>query len=298
MKIEESIALFRDYIAIERRLSARTVQNYCDNLKDLSAFLSAQGIEELEELEARDVRAWQMEHTERGEAPATIKLRLVSVGAWLRYLRRQGLFDRDLMAKVTMPRQPKRLPVFFRESETERLYDEGLFGDDYAGQRDRLILRILYETGIRRAELADLREGSADLGSLTLKVRGKRDKERLIPIESELARNISEYLALKHREWEDREWMFLNAKGEQMSGSSVYRVVRKYMSVLSTADRVSPHVFRHSFATHILDEGGNLKAIQELLGHESLATTELYTHVSREHLSEVYRQAHPRGRKK
>ena len=298
MKIDESIARFRDYIATERRLSARTVSLYGANLDDLSAYLLAQGIEELEELEARDLRAWQMEHTERGEAPTTVKLRLVSVGAWLRFLRRQGLYDRDLMSKVTMPRLPKRLPVFFRESETERLYDEGIFGDDYVGRRDCLMLRLLYETGIRRAELTGLREASADLGALTLKVRGKRDKERVIPIESELAHNISEYLTLKHQTWEDREWMFLNAQGRQMSGSSVYHVVRKYMSVLSTADRVSPHVFRHSFATHILDEGGSLKAIQELLGHESLATTELYTHVSREHLTEVYRQAHPRGKRK
>ena len=298
MKIEESIAMFRDYVATERRLSEKTVRVYCDNLDDLAAYLAAQGIEGLDELEARDVRAWQMEHTERGEAPATIKLRLVSVSAWLRFLRRRGLFDRDLMAKVSMPRQPKHLPVFFRESETEHLYDEGLFAADYIGQRDRLMLRMLYETGIRRAELVGLREASADLGALTLKVRGKRDKERVIPIEIELAHNISEYLALKHQTWEDREWMFLGRKGQQVTADDVYRTVKRYMSVLSTADRVSPHVFRHSFATHILDEGGNLKAIQELLGHESLSTTELYTHVSREHLTEVYRQAHPRGKKK
>lgn len=298
MKIEESIARFHDYLATERRMAARTVEGYGEVLDELAQHLRTQGIEELDDLEARDLRAWEMAHMDRGEAPATVKWRLAAVGSWLRFLRRQGFFDRDLMAKIKAPKQPKRLPVFYRESEVEHLYDEGLFADDYMGQRDRLMLRLLYETGIRRAELVALTEGSADLGALTLKVRGKRDKERIIPIESELAHNISQYLTLKHQTWDDRQWLFLGRKGQQVTANDVYRTVKRYMTGLSTADRISPHVFRHSFATHILDEGGNLRAIQELLGHESLQTTELYTHVTREHLKEVYRQAHPRGKKK
>lgn len=298
MKIEESIARFHEYIATERRLSARTVEAYDGVLGELAEWLRGQEIGELEELEARDLRTWEMEHMERGEKAATVRWRLAAVGSWLRFLRRQGLFDRDLMAKVAVPKQPKRLPVFFRAGETERLYDEGLFGDDYLGQRDRLMLRMLYETGIRRAELVGLREGSADLAALTLKVRGKRDKERLIPIEIELAHNISEYLALKEREMGPSEWLFVNRRGGQVTPGEVYRVVKKYMTGLSNADRVSPHVFRHSFATHILSEGGDLMAVKELLGHANLATTEVYTHVTREHLKEVYLHAHPRGRKK
>ncbi len=298
MKLDESIALFRDYIATERRLSALTVEAYMSDLADLSAYVRALGVEELEHLDARDLRAWEMEHLDRGEAAASVKRRLSAVSSWLTFLRRRGLFDRDLMAKVSSPRLPKHLPVFFRERETEHLYDEGLFGDDFKGQRDRLMLRMLYETGIRRAELVGLRENSADLSALTLKVLGKRNKERIIPIEMELAHNISEYLALKHQTMKPSEWMFVNSHGDQMNMSSVNYVVKKYMTPLSNADRVSPHVFRHSFATHILNNGGNLRAIQELLGHESLATTEVYTHVSREHLKEVYRQAHPRGKSK
>jgi integrase/recombinase XerC len=298
MKLRESIERFADYITHERRLAAGTVRNYVDDLEDLATYVEALGVDDLEQLEARDLRAWEMEHLDRGEAPGTIKRRLSSVSSWLKYLRRHGLYDRDLMTKVSVPRQPKRMPVFFRRNETEHLYDEGLFGEDFIGRRDRLILRILYETGIRRAELTSLKEGSADLSALTLKVLGKRNKERLIPIENELAHNISEYLALKHQTMGVSEWLFVNNKGEQMSDNSVYYVVKKYMSILSNADRISPHVFRHSFATHILDEGGSLKAIQELLGHESLTTTEIYTHVSREHLKEVYRQSHPRGRRK
>ena len=194
--------------------------------------------------------------------------------------------------------QPKRLPVFFKESETEHLYDEGLFGTDFTGRRDALMLRMLYETGMRRSELAGLRESSVDFHNLTVKVLGKRNKERLVPIENELAHNISEYIALKRQTVGENEWLFVNAKGRQVSPQTVYQVVRKYMTGLSSADRISPHVFRHSFATHILAEGGNIQAIKELLGHENLATTEVYTHVTREHLKEEYRHAHPRSKKK
>lgn len=296
MKIAEAIARFHDYIAHERRMSARTVEAYDGVLAELSAYLEEQEIFDLGDLQARDLRAWEMGHMDRGEKAATVKWRLSAVSSWLRFLRRQGLFDRDLMAKISLPKQSQRLPVFFRESETEHLYEQGLFGDDFIGQRDKLILRMLYETGIRRSELIGLREGSSDLSGLTLKVRGKRDKERLIPIEIELAHNISEYLSLKRQEMGESEWLFVSRKGSQMTPSEVYRVVRKYMAGLSNADRVSPHVFRHSFATHILSEGGDLMAVKELLGHENLATTEVYTHVTREHLKEVYRHAHPRGR--
>ena len=298
MKLEDSIERFRDYIATERRMAPGTVRNYMFDLKDLAAYVAALGVDDLEQLEANDIRGWEMEHLSRGEAPGTVKRRLASVGSWLRFLRRHGMLERDLMAKMSAPKQPKRLPVFFRENETEHLYDEGLFGDDFFGRRDCLILRVLYETGIRRSELVGLKESSVDLGALTMKVLGKRSKERVIPIEIELAHNISDYLALKHQEWEESEWLFVSRKGGQMTGDQVYQTVKKYMSQLSRADRISPHVFRHSFATHILNEGGNIRAIQELLGHESLSTTEQYAHVTREHLKEEYLHAHPRSKRK
>jgi len=296
MKIDEAIERFHRYIASERRLAEGTVRNYMSDLEDFASFLREQRVETMEALTAREVRMWEMEHIGAGEAPRTVRRRMAAVGSWLRFLRRHGMYDTDLMAKVSIPRQPKRLPVFFRESETEHLYDAGIFGDDFLGRRDRLMLRMLYETGIRRAELVGLREASADLSSLTLKVRGKRDKERLIPIESELAHNISDYIALKRQTVGETDWLFVNRKGEPMRPEGVNYVVKKYMTSLSDADRISPHVFRHSFATHILSQGGDLVAIKQLLGHENLATTEVYTHVTREHLKEVYLHAHPRGK--
>lgn len=298
MTISEAIERFRDYIATERRMAAGTVRNYIGDLEDLQAYLAGLDVVDLSDLSSRELRGWQMEHMDRGEAPGTVKRRLSSVSSWVRFMRRRGFIDTDLMAKMSAPRQPKRMPVFYKESELEHLYDDGLFGDDIWGRRDALILRVLYETGIRRSELVGLREASVDLSALTLKVLGKRNKERLVPIENELAHNISDYLALKHRELEPTEWLFTGKRGGKLNASQVYAIVKQYMTGLTTADRVSPHVFRHSFATHILDEGGDLMAIKELLGHADLATTEVYTHVTREHLKDVYRTAHPRGKKK
>lgn len=299
MKINEAIEQFHSYIANERRMAAGTVCNYIADLQDFSQWLELQQITDLGEISAREVRAWQMEHMDRGENPGTVKRRLSSLSSFFLYLRRHNLFNSDIMAKVSAPRQPKRLPVFFKEGELEHLYDEGLFPDDFIGQRDKLMLRMLYETGIRRSELAGLKIQSVDFSSLTIKVLGKRNKERIIPIESELAHNISEYIALKEQEKGASEWLFVGRKGGQITTNDIYLTVKKYMPQLSNADRISPHVFRHSFATHILNEGGNIQAIKELLGHADLATTEVYTHVTRQHLKEVYSHAHPRaGQKK
>lgn len=299
MKINEAIEQFHSYIANERRMAAGTVRNYIADLQDFSQWLELQQITDLGEISAREVRAWQMEHMDRGENPGTVKRRLSSLSSFFLYLRRHNLFNFDIMAKVSAPRQPKRLPVFFKEGELEHLYDEGLFPDDFIGQRDKLMLRMLYETGIRRSELAGLKIQSVDFSSLSIKVLGKRNKERIIPIESELAHNISEYIALKEQEKGASEWLFVGRKGGQITTNDIYLTVKKYMPQLSNADRISPHVFRHSFATHILNEGGNIQAIKELLGHADLAATEVYTHVTRQHLKEVYSHAHPRaGQKK
>ena len=297
MKVNEAIERFHNYIANERRMAAGTVRNYVTDLRDFSLWLEEQGVTDLDGVTAREVRSWQMEHMDRGENPGTVKRRLSSLSSFFRYLRRHNLFDSDIMAKVSAPRQPKRLPIFFKEGELEHLYDEGLFPDDFIGRRDRLMLRMLYETGIRRSELAGLKIQSVDISSLTIKVLGKRNKERIVPIESELAHNISEYLALKEQEKGASEWLFVGRKGGQITVEDIYQTVKKYMALLSNADRISPHVFRHSFATHILNEGGNIQAIKELLGHTKLETTEIYTHVTREHLKEVYTTAHPRAAK-
>lgn len=296
MKISEAIDCYYNYISTERRMSAYSVRNYMAALESFSASLS---VDEIEQVMAQDVRLWQMQMMDEGLSPATVKLNLTALRSWIRYLRRQKWLATDIMAKISNPKLAKRLPVFFREQEVERIYtDDELFPDTFEGRRDRLMLKVLYETGMRRSELQGLTESSVDFAAGTVKVLGKRDKERLIPIENELADNIKCYFSLK-REIEGRSGaFFVQANGKPMTVAMIYNVVKKYMPLISNAEKISPHVFRHSFATHMLNEGADLEAIKDILGHANLGVTEIYTHVTREHLKEAYKHAHPRAQKK
>lgn len=306
MKIAEAIQHFADYVATERRLSPTTLHYYVGEVENFGRFLASQQIFDLEEVEAREVRAWQMSLIEVGEAPGTVIKQIAALRAWFKYLRKQKYYDRDIMSKITPPKAPKRLPIFFRESEVEQIY--GKFPDTFQGEMEKLVLRMLYETGMRRSELAMLTMASVDLSAQSIKVLGKRNKERIIPIENELAQNIIRYLALRecvlaekcaeHPNVEPTNRLLITEKGRPVSDGMVYKIVERYMSPISRAERTSPHVFRHTFATHMLNEGADINAIKELLGHSSLNSTEIYTHVSREHLKETYKHAHPRAIKK
>ena len=307
VKIKDAISCFAEYVGVERRLAAGTVKYYVGVVEQFAQYMERQEVDEVEGITGADVRGWQMSLMDAGKKPGTVVKDMAALRAWFKYLRMHKGLGRDIMARIVPPKRPERLPVFFRESEVEKIYLDN-FPNTYEGQMERLVLRMLYETGMRRSELAGLTLSSIDLSSLSIKVRGKRNKERIIPIENELACNISRYLALRKEmieglcastpgvEVTDR--LFVNGKGKPVSDGMVYSIVERYMRPLSNAERTSPHVFRHTFATHMLDEGANIDAIKELLGHSSLSSTEIYTHVSREHLKETYKHAHPRAHKK
>jgi len=307
VKIEDAISCFADYIAVERRLAPGTVKYYVDVVAQFAKYLQQQQIALVEEIGGADVRSWQMSLIGAGLRPGTVVRDTAALRAWFKYLRLRHGLERDIMAKALPPKQPRRLPVFFREREVEQIYSD-IFPDTFDGQMERLVLRLLYETGMRRSELASLTLSSIDLSTPAIKVLGKRSKERIIPIESEMAHNISRYLALRQTVMDSlspqqpdkpsTDRLLVDSKGKPVSDGKVYRIVERYMRPLSNADRTSPHVFRHSFATHMLNEGANIGAIKELLGHSSLSSTEIYTHVSREHLKETYKHAHPRAHKK
>lgn len=306
VKIEEAIQRFADHITVERRLAPGTVKYYLGGVEDFSQFLAVQKVTDLDQVEPRHVREWQMELVGSGHKPGTVTKLLTALRVWFRYLRREKYLDRDIMARITPPKGEKHLPVFFRQQEAEHIYDD-IYPDTFDGQRDRLVLRMLYETGMRRSELATLPVANIDTSGLTIKVHGKRDKERIIPIENELAHNISKYLALRsqviaeQREqvpgYEEPCTLLVSSNGKAVNDAKIYRIVEHYMAILSNAERTSPHIFRHSFATHMLDEGANIDAIKDLLGHSSLDSTEIYTHVTRQHLKESYKHAHPRALK-
>ena len=297
MTIEESITKYEAYLRTVKRLAEGTVKNYVTDLRGLEEWLTEAGVTEVGEISARDIRGWQMAQMEAGIGEGTMRRKLSSLRPWFRYMRNMKWVEGDVMIKVKSPKVPKRLPVFFKESETERLYEDGMFEEGYEGERDKLILRMLYETGMRRSELAGLNIGSIDFGGKRIKVLGKGNKERFIPVEEELLGNIERYLALKEETYPGAEALFLKGKGVAINANDVYRIVKKYMCLLSNAERISPHVFRHTFATHMLNEGANIDAIKELLGHANLNATEIYTHNTREHLKEAYKHAHPRGDK-
>ena len=312
MLVQAAIEQYLKYIAGTRRLSSSTQEVYGNCLCNLQRFLEGQHITDLEEVTVSVVRQWQLYIVKDLHYQATtVKKNLSVLCGWFRYLRREKIVNEDIMGHITAPRTPRHLPVFFRENETAKIYDRNQFPVGFTGERDQLLLRLLYETGMRRAELAELCENSVDFSSSTIKVRGKRDKERIIPIETELSRNIREYLTLK-REREGKEVavgkrritvhcsdsLLVRDNGKTADVGFIYHTVRHYMDRFSHAKRRSPHVFRHSFATQMLNEGADLEAIKELLGHADLSTTEIYTHVTREHLKDTYNHAHPRALKK
>lgn len=298
MTIDKSIELFVNYISNERRLSAGTVEKYSHDLRRFQSFLDEQEVLELDDMTARNIRDWQMDLMQTNCGPRSTNRALSALRSWCRYLRKQGYYHADPFQKISSVKTDKKLPVFYKEGEVERIYEADLFPDTFDGERDKLLLRILYETGIRRAEAVGLTEGSVDIDGLTIKVLGKRNKERIIPIENELAQNIQRFIALKKEKGLMMQALLPNEKGSPLTASMVYSIVRKYMTSISSADKISPHVFRHTFATHMLNEGANIDAIKELLGHTDLMATEVYTHVTREHLKEAYKHAHPRANKK
>ncbi len=298
MNVTDAITPFLNYIRTERRLSDHTVKAYSTDLEEFRSFLASRQIVSLDEVSHWEVRDWEMEMIDNGQNPNSVKRRMATLRSWFKFLRRQHWVDSDIMAKVKAPKTPKHLPVFFTENETRSIYDDDRFPDSFEGRRDQLLLRLLYETGMRRAEVVGLTEDSVDFAAGNIKVLGKRDKERIIPIENELAHTIKSYFSLKRQIEGCSKAFFVRADGSPFNEYCVTKVVKQFMTPISHADRISPHIFRHSFATHLLNEGADINAIKELLGHTDLAATEVYTHVSRQHLKETYKHAHPRATKK
>ncbi len=298
MKIMQTILQFIDYISIERRLSSLTVSAYTIDLNSFREFAAQNQIEDIEDVDSMLIRQWEMKLLEEDKLTArSVCRKLAALRSWNKYLRKQNIVKQDFFVKVTAPKIQHQLPVFFRESEMERIKDDkSLFPETFEGIRDSLIIELFYETGIRRAELVGLSDSSIDFENNTIKVLGKRNKERIIPIGIELKQNILYYLDVRYNTIKcDSEKFFVSKKGKPITANKVGDIVKKYMSMVSTAERISPHILRHSFATHLLNNGADINAIKELLGHSSLAATQIYTHNTIEKLKKIYKSAHPRA---
>ena len=298
MEIEQSIELFIDYLTTERRLSAHTVTAYTDDVRSFQDYCSAEDITDTEELSPLLLRDWEMSLLDDGIQPRSVSRKMASLRSWSRFLRKQKILEKDLFAKISTLKTRKNLPVFFRESEMSNLLDtDDVFPDTFDGIRDRLIIEMLYATGMRRAELIGLTDASVDLSGKTVKVLGKRNKERLIPIGTEICELAEEYISIRNEKaYNKTDKFFVTEKGSAIYPMLVERVVKRYLSLFSNADKISPHVMRHTFATHLLDHGADINAIKELLGHANLSATQIYTHNTIEKLKKTYKTAHPRAK--
>ncbi len=288
---------FLDYLLYERNYSRGTVAYYRADILELQKF----GEELLGDLTPSDVdaelvREWIASLMDKGYASNTINRKLSSVRTYYKYLLRKGVVDADPLRKVTGPKKRKPLPVFLREGEMDRLLDDVDFGEGFEGHRDRMIIEMFYATGMRLSELIGLDDKDIDYSASLIKVTGKRNKQRLIPFDEELGRSMQEYVNVRNELFPVcSDAFFVRKNGERLSRSIVACIVKRNLSKVVTVKKRSPHVLRHTFATVMLNNGADLGSIKELLGHESLATTEIYTHTTFEELKKVYNQAHPRA---
>ncbi len=289
---------FLQYLQIEKRYSSLTVRSYLNDLNQFYSFLSETvDASDLASITSHDIRSWIVSLVESKYSSHSIHRKISSLRAFFRYLRKSGIVNSNPLEKVVLPKAKKRLPVFVEEESLDLLLDGIDFGDDFIGMRDKTIIEMLYLTGMRRAELTGLRINDVDLQDGTVKVTGKRNKQRIIPLLRQFTSRLEEYIRAREEKFPGNEngWFFLSNKGNKMYDKYVYNIVKRYLSMVTTIDRKSPHVLRHTFATHMLNHGADLNSIKEFLGHANLSATQIYTHNSFEQLKKIYKQAHPRA---
>ncbi len=298
------ITEFMNYLSYEKHFSPHTITAYHKDLLQLEAFVKQEyEVENAPEINHQMIRGWLVSLMNEKVTPRSVGRKLSTLKTFYKYLIKEGIVTTSPLSKVQAPKMEKRLPVFVEEKPMQQLLDEkrGLdgeaivFGDDYEGKRNRLLILLFYSTGIRLSELIGLKHEDIDFYKQTVKVLGKRNKERIIPITRELSAVIQDFIDIKSQAGMSETHLLLTAKGQQMYPRLVYDIVKKHLTSITTIEKRSPHVLRHTFATHLLNKGADLNAIKELLGHASLAATQVYTHNSIERLKSIYKNKHPRA---
>lgn len=290
---------FYQYLQFEKRYSPHTLTAYRKDLGQFSEFLqTTYQLEEPRQIQHTHVRSWMVDLMGQGNAARSVNRKLSCLKSYFKFLRRHGEIEANPMAKVVAPKTGKRLPVFMSEKSMSLLFEQVDFGEGYKGLCHRLVLEMLYCTGMRRSELVSLKVQDVDVQSFQLKVKGKGDKERLIPIARHLVELVEQFVDARKAAFPlaDDAHLFLTPKGQPFNSGHVYNIVKRHLSSVTTQEQRSPHVLRHSFATHLSNHGADLNAIKELLGHASLAATQVYTHNSIEKLKKAYAQAHPKAK--
>ena len=288
---------FLNYLLLERNYSERTIVAYEADLREFEEYFKNTDAElDFRSVHSDNVRNWMVSLMDEGRSETSVNRKLSSLRSFYRFLLRRKEITVNPMLKVVGPKKKKPLPSFVREKDMDRLLDECSFGEGFEGYRDRTILEMFYATGMRLSELIGLNDADVDFSAKLIKVTGKRNKQRLIPFGNELAEDLHLYIKVRNEVMpQGAEAFFVLKDGKRMYPMAVYRIVKRNLSRVVSLKKRSPHVLRHTFATAMLNDSAELRSVKELLGHESLATTEIYTHATFEELKKVYEQAHPRA---
>jgi len=292
------IQAFIDYLKFEKRYSAHTIRSYSDDLEAFVAYLKAEfGEQGVQEVSPAMVRSWLAALKDGGMSSRSINRKISSLRSFYKYLLRMGEVVQSPMVAIVAPRAARRLPVFVEQQQMSELFSEVEFPDDWEGLTDRLLLALLYNTGMRLSELINLKESQVNDATRVIKVLGKGNKERVIPVSGMLLEAVRDYQEKKRvlLERADEGVLLVGKSGRRLYPKYVYRVVQRYLAQVTTIEKKSPHVLRHTFATHLMNEGAELNSVKELLGHASLAATQVYTHNTIEKLKDIYKKAHPKA---
>ena len=287
---------FLSYLRFEKRYSEYTIESYHNDLSQYHAFCIKAGSHEFV-FDHSMIRLWIVSLLESGISARSVNRKLSALKTFAKYLIREGLLKSNPLEKVLKPKMSKRIPAFIDQEKLNDVLDKFDFGNNYEGIRNQLIVETLYQTGIRRSELVGLKMTSVDLNENNLRVLGKRNKERIIPIGTELSKKIRSYLDFREKIFPGtmEQSLFLTTDGKPIYPKLVYRMINQFLKMVTTLEKKSPHLLRHTFATHLLNKGADINAIKELLGHANLAATQVYTHNTFEKLKSIYKQAHPRA---
>jgi len=288
-------AEFLKYLQYEKRYSKNTLKSYETDLQQFIEFYEvAIGKFEPNFITDRQVRAWIVELSKNTISPKSINRKITTLRVFFKFLKRLDLVKINPIESLNRLKQKKTLPSFVDEKAMENLFSNIEFGDDFEGVRNKIIVELFYATGIRLSELINIKVQDLDLQKSSIKVLGKRNKERIVPLYETLKSSIIQYLKVRREQYFESEYLFITTKGCKVYEKLVYRLVNNSLEQVTTLEKKSPHILRHTFATHMLNNGADLNSVKELLGHSNLAATQVYTHNTFEKLKNVYKQAHPR----
>jgi integrase/recombinase XerC len=291
------IQSFLDYLKFEKRYSKHTVISYeTDLVSFFDYFITQYGEMPLNQLSHIYIRSWLASLKDEGLAAKSINRKISSLKSFFKFQLKTGVIKQTPMAKIISPKNEKRLPNFVADKDMKTLFDHVEFPDSWQGKTERLLMLLFYNTGMRLSEVINLKDSQVNASNHTLKILGKGNKERIVPISPETLNEIKNYQAERNGLISDKkDLLLLTEKGKVLSPRSVYSSVKKYLSLVTTIEKRSPHVLRHTFATHLTNNGADLNAVKELLGHSSLAATQIYTHNTIEKLKNIYKKAHPKA---